>query len=182
MKFSTYAIIASSIALAAADCVEPPPVTSSSAPATSSSAPVASSKFAIQVSGGQTGWASPIHEGAGINFAQIGTSQPTPNFSLNGTVLAYYDGSSLTQAALIYTLSSGIPVLEAGILPDSTTGVFQTGYGVDSNNQITYSGNANGWYACNNIGDPYNYPSYFVAFYGTASPASSCSKITLTKV
>lgn len=124
----------------------------------------------------------PIRGGAGISFTYITGQNEGMPFQFEGESLFYHKDGDVPQAALIFKVPTGVPLLEFGILPDDN-GEWQTPYDFQVYNDqthIAFNHTVHGWYACKDAGDFPNINAPTVAFYMPGSPVDSrCSKIML---
>ncbi|GME85057.1 unnamed protein product [Ambrosiozyma monospora] len=108
---------------------------------------------------------SAIHEGAGINYF----------FAGNGAQDLSYDGSSLTSNEIGYPQW----FTPDGFVQMSVSGEV-TGITFDSDGTLEYNGSADGFQACKNVNDPYNYSkSQYAIMYKSSS--GDCVDIKLIK-
>lgn len=125
-----------------------------------------------------------LHEGAGINYAFVGSPYGATNFRLNdtGILSTAFDGTQLQYAGLIMEEQAN-HALEIGVLTEPGVGHFQQGFGFNIAGRLAANGSADHWYACDNIGDAYHYEFSAVAWFADDKPDSSlkCSKIDLVR-
>lgn len=126
---------------------------------------------------------SSIHEGAAINYVQLGN----PNNPNNGESYEY-DGS---QGTITNDLGGVLSNAELGFGPSSDKGAVlifgaysTTGkFTFDSEKYLEVNGSADNFYACKNINDPYSYSerTYFV-LYSTTELTDDCESVKLQQV
>lgn len=111
-----------------------------------------------------------MHEGAGINYAFLGTASST-------TALDYDESTGeLTQPLS----GDNVQYLAASQYVALTVTGPNGEFTFDDDNTLLFNGTADGFYACKNTGDPYNYStqSYELMYYASDAP-SDCVAVTL---
>uniref|UniRef100_A0A060TAQ9 ARAD1B08932p n=1 Tax=Blastobotrys adeninivorans TaxID=409370 RepID=A0A060TAQ9_BLAAD len=122
---------------------------------------------------------SPIHEGAGINYASLGKGDGS-TFQLTSSMLKRADANQNPeeQGGFLYpTAHQEVQVLEIGVLTDPKTGDFQKGFS-DVDNKLAVNGTTSQWAACWDIGDPYNYHTAFLTWVTGHTP-DNCRPVTV---
>ncbi|ODV84045.1 hypothetical protein CANARDRAFT_9043 [[Candida] arabinofermentans NRRL YB-2248] len=116
-----------------------------------------------------------IHEGAGINYVFVSTSDSTTDL--------YYDES---DKFIYQPFASGYYQYlstSSGIVQLTVSGNDGGVYTFDDDGYLLLNGSSDGFYACKNTNDPYRYSqtSYEVMYYDDESKASSCLSLKLQK-
>lgn len=97
-----------------------------------------------------------VHEGAGINFVQVGASSQTLDYDVEASVISFSSGPGITQPMIIPTVdpSTGFPFLQL-----SVAGGAEVYWAVCNGKLIgtTADGKDVTFYAAKNVSDPYNY-------------------------
>lgn len=122
---------------------------------------------------------SPIHEGAGINYAALKKGEGS-TFQLESSMLkrADADQNPEEQGGLLYsTFQHGVEVLEIGVITETATGDFPKAFS-DVDNKLAVNGTTSQWAACWEIGDPYNYNATFLSWVTGETPGN-CRPVTV---
>ncbi|KAH3661632.1 hypothetical protein OGAPHI_006482 [Ogataea philodendri] len=117
---------------------------------------------------------SALHEGAGFSYVFLADSDSTLNFSYDATNKTLSSDQFGQYPATFGVVSSYVSV---GVISDPVTFTFT------NDGTLQANGSSNGFYACKNTNDPYNWSqsSWELMFYSDGAAASGCESVTITK-